>query len=86
MIVNEYLHLFGALDLYMAPFNTKKKQQKKKASAMEKFPDEIMAITHRRIETLEIGNISKYLIGWSDSLSRDDQNILVGKKITLVKY
>ncbi len=80
MIANEYLHLFGALDLYMAPFNTKKKQQKKKAFAMEKFPDEIMAFTHRRIETLEISNISKYLIGWSDSLSRDDQNILVGKK------
>jgi len=45
-----------------------------------------MAFTHRRIETLEIGNISKYLIGWNDSLSRADQNILVGKKLKLVKY
>jgi len=86
VIAHEYLHLFGAVDLYMSPFDNKKKQQKKKAFAMEKFPNEIMAFTHRRIETLEIGNISKYLIGWNDSLSRADQNILVGKKLKLVKY
>ena len=86
VIAHEYLHLFGALDLYISPFDSKKKQQKKKAFAMEKFPNEIMAFTHRRIETLEIGDISKYLIGWSDSLSKENQNILVGKKLKLVKY
>jgi hypothetical protein len=86
VIAHEFLHLFGALDLYIGPWDSKRKARKKKAAAMKEFPDEIMAFAQRDIDSLQIGELTKYLIGWDKSLSDYYTRKLFGKRIQLVKY
>ncbi len=85
-IAHEYLHLFGALDLYLSPFDKKKNIKKKKEFAMKEFPNEIMAFPHRRINTLKISPFTKYLIGWDHELDQKYKDMLIGKKIRVAKY
>jgi hypothetical protein len=86
VIAHEFLHVFGALDLYMSPFEKKKKAVKNRAKIMKVYPNEIMAYAYRSIEKLDISPISKYLIGWKDSLADSDRKLLVGKKLKIYKY
>ncbi|MDF1675404.1 MAG: hypothetical protein P1U44_06765 [Vicingaceae bacterium] len=85
-IAHEFLHLFGAFDLYLSPFDKKKDIKKKKEFAMKEFPNEIMAFPHRRLSTLEISPFTKYLIGWDNQLDSKYKDMLIGKKIKIVKY
>ena len=85
-IAHEFLHLFGAFDLYLSPFDKKKDIKKKKEFAMKEFPNEIMAFPHRRLNTLEISSFTKYLIGWDNQLDSKYKDMLIGKKIKIVKY
>ncbi len=85
-IAHEFLHLFGAFDLYLSPFDKKKDIKKKKEFAMKEFPNEIMAFPHRRLNTLEISPFTKYLIGWENQLDSKYKDMLIGKKIKIVKY
>ena len=59
VIAHEFLHLFGAVDLYpnlnYPNFNFKELE--------EKFGNEIMLVQHRDIEDLVISPITRYLIG-----------------------
>ncbi len=85
VIAHEFLHLFGALDLYITPFDRKKKSIKKKAAIMKLFPDEIMAFTFRQIDSLNISSFTKYLIGWQNELDENVRQQVLGK-VKVVKY
>lgn len=86
VIAHEFLHLFGAWDLYITPFDSKRKAIKKKKQAMELFPNEIMAFQYRNIESLEISQFTRYAIGWDSYLEKKYSNLLLGKKLLPVKY
>ncbi len=86
VIAHEYLHLFGAADLYLSPFDKGKQIRKKKEFAMKEFPNEIMAFPHRRISTLDISEFTKYLIGWSPDLSQRYKDLLIGRRFKIAKY
>ena len=45
VIAHEFLHVFGALDLYISPFERKKKAVKKRVAIMKAYPNEVMAYT-----------------------------------------
>ena len=86
VIAHEFLHLFGAYDLYLTPYDIKKKDQKKKDKLMQMFPDEIMAFAHRDINSLTISGFTKYLIGWENELAPEYQKLLLNKGYFAVKY
>ena len=86
VIAHEFLHVFGAFDLYMSPFDRKRRALKSKLEIMEAFPNEIMAFTERPIEKLSISSLTKYLIGWTPELDDKQKTLLFGKKIKVYKY
>lgn len=86
VIAHEFLHIFGALDLYIDPFARKKKAVKNRVAIMKAYPNEVMAYAYRPLEKLSISPMSQYLIGWKDSLAESDRQLLVGKKIKVYKY
>ncbi len=86
VIAHEFLHVFGALDLYMSPFDRKKKALRSKYEIMKLFPNEVMSFAHRPIEKLDISNFTKYLIGWIPELDENSKNIMFGKKLRVAKY
>jgi hypothetical protein len=86
VIAHEFLHLFGAWDLYISPFENKKEDIKKKEFAMREFPNEIMAFPFREIDSLELSPFTKYCIGWTKSLDKKYSDMILGKNIMPVKY
>ncbi len=86
IIAHEFLHLFGAIDFYLSPFDRKRKVKKKKEFAMKEFPNSIMAFPYRRLSTLEICSFTKYLIGWDNELEQKYKDMLIGKQIKIAKY
>lgn len=86
VIAHEFLHVFGALDLYMSPFDKKKKQLRRKVAIMKQYPDEIMAFAERPIEKLSLSTLTKYLIGWMPELSQEEKNRAFGKRLKIYKY
>lgn len=86
VIVHEFLHLFGAIDLYISPFDKKKKSIKKKAEVMKKFPNEVMAFAYRQLDSLNISPFTKYLIGWENELDEKTRQSVLGKKLKVAKY
>lgn len=61
-VAHEMLHLFGAHDYYKT-FQTTAEQE---AEARQKYPDSIMLRTSYDITELEIDQITKWRIGWSE--------------------
>jgi len=86
IIAHEFLHLFGAWDLYLSPFDNHKKTARQKTLAMKEFPNEIMAFAYRGLDSLEISPITRYLIGWDRQLDDHYKQLIVGKKIRVAKY
>lgn len=86
VIAHEFLHLFGALDLYITPFDDKHKARKRKEFAMREFPDEVMAFAYRNIDSLQISPFTEYLVGWRPELDDRYVRMITGKKIKVVKY
>lgn len=86
VIAHEFLHVFGALDLYMSPFDRKKRALKNKVKIMEAYPNEIMAFTYRPIENLDLSPMTKYFLGWTAELDEKSKNLMFGKKIKIYKY
>ncbi|RYE37292.1 MAG: hypothetical protein EOP48_28975 [Sphingobacteriales bacterium] len=85
VIAHEFLHLFGALDLYISPFERKKKNIKRLALINKEFPREIMAFAHRQIDSLDISPLTKYLIGWQNELDEKTRQLVLGN-IKVAKY
>lgn len=75
VIAHEFLHLFGAIDLYptqrYANFNFK--------DIDKNYPNEIMRIQHKEINKLEISPITRYFIGWETKMENKDTRILYHK-------
>ena len=86
VVAHEFLHLFGALDLYISPFDRKRAMRKRKKWAMQEFPREVMAFAYRRIDSLDISPFTEYLIGWRNEVDATTKQALLGRKIKLVKY
>lgn len=86
VIAHEFLHLFGAIDLYVSPFEKKRKARKRKEFVEKHFNNEIMAFAYRNIDSLKIGPLTEYLISWDNKLSDEHQQMLFGKKFRLVNY
>lgn len=72
IIAHELLHLFGAIDLYPnrlhANFNY--------AEIAKEYPNEIMRITHKPIEDLQISPITRYYLGWAPTLDKENTRLL----------
>ena len=86
VIAHEFLHLFGAWDLYITPFDNNKEAKRRKAFAMREFPNEIMAFAYRGIDSLDICPFTKYCIGWEKQLDKKYTEMILGKNIKPVKY
>lgn len=75
VIAHEFLHLFGAVDLYphraYPNFNFQE--------LAENYPDEIMRIQHKHINKLMISPITEYFIGWRDTLDKPNTRLLLHK-------
>lgn len=77
VIANSILQLFGAADLYKTEF---RKNEKKISMAKEFFPNDIMQEPYGKdINTREIGELTKYLIGWSPDLDPKYYPLLTDK-------
>lgn len=87
VIIHEYLHLFGAEDLYRNPFKRRLFFAKAKLRKLNRrYPNEIMAFAYRDIRKLSISELSKYLIGWNTTLSKKDEHFLFGLKYKALTY
>lgn len=72
VIAHEFLHLFGAIDLYphsRHPFFNYKELS-------ENYPNEIMIKQHKHINDLIISPITKYYIGWQNKLDKPNTRLL----------
>lgn len=87
VIAHEFLHLFGANDLYVRYADVKnKKLTSRKEAIANLHPDEIMLSAYKNINKLTISPYTKYLIGWENELQSVYKEIMVGKKVNLAKY
>ncbi len=86
VIAHEFLHLFGAWDLYLSPLDRKLFAKIKKRKAMRRYPNEIMAFTYKDLDKLDISPLTKYLIGWDDSLQKGEGRMFVKRRWKLLEY
>ena len=78
-IAHNFLHLYGAADLYKTPF---RKSEKKIKMAQNLFPNAIMQDPYAKsINDLEISDYTKYLIGWNLVMEPDHENLYLDKFI-----
>ena len=61
-IAHEFLHLYGAWDLY----KTFQQSEAKQAEAEKLFPNDIMLRVSYDIQELEVGPMTAWRIGWSE--------------------
>ncbi len=81
-IAHNFLHLYGAADLNKSYF---RRSPGKIKQAQEAFPDDIMSEVYaRRINELEIGEFTEYMIGWTDELDEEYEPLLT-ERFTLFK-
>lgn len=66
------LNLFGAVDLF--PNTTYPTFNYPEIASI--YPNEIMRITHKPIETLSLSPISTYYLGWTPTLNKPDTRLL----------
>ena len=86
VIAHEFLHLFGAWDLYYDPIKGRRANRKLK-KIRDKYPKMIMSgATSLSIDQLQISPITKYLVGWANTLNKEDAQQLFGKKVKLSSY
>jgi len=77
VIAQNVLGLFGAADLYKS---LNRHDDKKINMAAAFFPDDIMQDVYAKdINKLEIGELTKYLIGWSSKLDPKYEPLLIDK-------
>ena len=76
-IAHTFLNLFGAVDLYETPY---RRSSKKIRLAEKLYPFEIMLDPYaKKINDLEIGEFTKYMIGWTDDLQQEAVPLLTDR-------
>jgi hypothetical protein len=81
-IAHSILHLYGAPDLAESHFRRSRRNLK---LASREFPDDIMTDVHARpLEVLDIGDYTRYMIGWTDELDRRYEPLMT-ERFTLFK-
>jgi len=77
VIAHNILHLFGAADLYRSEF---RRNEKKIEMAGAFFPDDIMQDNNfMNIENFELGEYTRYLVGWSPEIDAKYVPLLTDK-------
>ena len=71
VIAHEFLHLFGAMDMYVSSLDKKIREKKIKLQMNKRFPNEVMTNSPKSLDDLMISDFTKYLIGWHKELSSD---------------
>jgi hypothetical protein len=71
VIAHEFLHLFGAMDMYVSSLDKKIIEKKIKLQMNKRFPNEVMTNSPKSLDDLMISDFTKYLIGWDKELSSD---------------
>jgi hypothetical protein len=73
-IAHNFLHLYGACDVDESPY---RRSKSKIEIAKKMLPDDIMQDPYAKsLNTLEISDFTKYMIGWSDTLDPIYQPLL----------
>lgn len=86
VIIHEFMHLFGAIDLYHDPLKSKK-ENKKLSKFRRRYPNTIMSESAlANLDSIAISPITKYLVGWQNSLNKEDTKLLFGRNIDLSNY
>jgi hypothetical protein len=81
-IAHSILHLYGATDLYETHF--RRNRHNLRLSARD-FPDDIMSDVYARpLDDLEIGEYTRYMIGWSEDLDGQYEPLMT-ERFTLLK-
>lgn len=62
-VAHETLHLYGAWDLYHSPYHTRTQAE----HAARLFPADIMFGTSREIDSLSVGDVTAWRLGWIHS-------------------
>lgn len=75
VIAHEFLHLFGAVDLYP----TRNFSFFKFDEIKSKYPRSIMLDAYKDINQLEIDSLNAYFLGWTNQLSASDNELLFHK-------
>lgn len=86
VIAHEFLHLFGAWDLYLSPLDRNIFVRMKKRKSMKRYPNDIMAFTHKDIDSLTVSALTKYLIGWDDKLDKGEGTMFIKRRWKLLEY
>ena len=81
-IAHSFLHLYGAADLAETHL---RRSPKKIHLAKQAFPEDIMSDVYARsLSKLEIGDFTRYMIGWTEELD-DEYEPLLTERFTLFK-
>lgn len=81
-IARSFLHLYGAADLHETPFRRSTRNIKLAARA---FPDDVMSDVYARaLHTIEIGDYTRYMIGWTEELDPEYEPLMT-ERFTLFK-
>jgi hypothetical protein len=73
-IAHYFIKLFGGIDLYQSDERT---SSRKIRLAAQKFPNDIMQDPNgKELRDLEIGDFTKYMIGWTDKLNPEYEALL----------
>jgi len=86
VIAHEFLHLFGAMDMYVSPFDKKRGVKKFRQQFNNLYPNEVMTNTQRNIDSLIISDFTKYLIGWNKKLPDNYQSAYRRKGYKAAEY
>ncbi|MDD5570196.1 MAG: hypothetical protein PHD97_03470 [Bacteroidales bacterium] len=73
IFAQEIMHLFGAPYLHFHP-STSDKANRKKLS--ELFPLDIMSSPERNLSMLNIGEITKYYVGWTEDINKEYDKLI----------
>ena len=63
-----------------------KEQQTSKGMGNEGISNEVMAFTHKQLDSLNVSSFIKCLIGWQKEMDENSRRMLLSKKIKIWKY
>ena len=77
ILAQEIMHLFGAPYLYYHQSTTDKSNRRKLS---ELFPLDIMSSPEKKLSMVNVGEITKYYIGWSDDINKEYDRLVKENK------